>query len=89
MPRLFFGLFLSVSALLLALVFLAPFLDNGQSKVLALFAHDATVRRTAIASGLGLGVTAWIFFRSSPGRLLPARSKSKPPRQPPPSIAGA
>jgi hypothetical protein len=28
-----------------------------------MFANDLAVRRTAIASSLGLAVTAWIFFR--------------------------
>jgi hypothetical protein len=87
LPRLLFLFTLGVSALLFLLVFLSPLLDNGQVRVLALFARDAAVRRTAVASALGLAVTASVFFR--PGnRLPPLPRRVKPSRRPPPP-AGA
>jgi hypothetical protein len=95
LPRLLFQFTQAVSVLLLALVFLAPVLDNRflppgpWSRLLALFAYDAAVRHTSVAAALGLLVTAWVFFR--PPRLLlrpPVRrgSRGKPP---PPDVAGA
>jgi len=89
--RLTFGL----SALLIVLVFLSPLLDNGQSqpngwlRVAALFARDMTLRRTAVASAIGLLATACIFFRPAEPD-LPVRRQAKQPRQPtPPGGAGA
>lgn len=78
---------------LIALVFAAPLADNvgespnGSARLLALFARDGTVRRTALASALGLAVTALVFFRSSGGRREPPASGRKSPR--PPAVAGA
>jgi hypothetical protein len=86
--RLIFGL----SAVLLVLVLLAPLLDNGMpqpegwSRLLALFARDATLRRTAVASAIGLLVTAYIFFRPAEP-LPPPQRQPKPP--PPSGVAGA
>jgi hypothetical protein len=37
----------------------------------ALFARDAMVRRTAIASGIGVLATGCIFFRTAGVRRLP------------------
>jgi hypothetical protein len=81
-PRLLFGLACAVSAGLLGLVLLAPLLAAGPTW-LGLFAHDATVRRTAVASALGLLVTACVFFRPPP-----ASSRSNR-RRPPPGAVGA
>jgi hypothetical protein len=88
LPWLLFRFTLGVAFALVGLVLLGPFLDAGRSepgvcsRVLALFAHDATLRRTALASALGLTVTACIFFRDcgTSGR------GSKPPRLPPHSV---
>ena len=57
--------------------------------LLVLFAQDSVVRRTALASAVGLSVTAGIFFR--PGRLLrPSAHKPKSDKLPPPgNFAGA
>lgn len=96
LPWVLFRLTAGVSALLLALVLLAPLLDDaeaettGSRSLLVLFARDATLRRTAIASALGLLVTAGVFFRpveKSP----PADSADRHSRQPPPprGMAGA
>jgi hypothetical protein len=70
LPGVFFWLFLGCAVTLVALVMAGPtldasgeFLPEGARPVTRLFAHDATVRQTAIASALGLVVTAFAFFR--------------------------
>jgi hypothetical protein len=89
MPRLLFRLTLALAGLLAVLVAAGPLLDReGLPEFVALFARDATVRRTAVASAAGLAVTAWVFFRpAGRGRTLPR--KSRKPRRPPPTGAGA
>ena len=47
------------------------------SRVVTLFARDAAVRRTALASAIGLAATACIFFRSGPLSRLLWRRKSR------------
>jgi hypothetical protein len=90
---LLFTLTLGASAGLILLVILAPSLDNrgvaapGYPQIVQLFAQDRTLRRTAIASSLGLLVTACVFFR--PVDLGPRRTKRHPRSPPPPDIAGA
>jgi hypothetical protein len=92
-PRSLFGLTLGLSALLILLVFLCPWLDNGKAQaggwrqVISLFAHDVTLRRTTFASALGLVVTACVFFRqpTMPPR-VPPRSRGQVP---PSEMAGA
>ena len=72
--RLLFWLACAVSAGLLGLVLFAPLLarePGSAPRWLVLFGHDATVRRTAVASALGLVVTASIFFRAPPKRKRP------------------
>ena len=71
--------FTSVLAFVLAgLVMVAPWLfwldleSQPWAKLLRLFAEDRIVRRTALASALGLFVTAWVFFR-------PAKLKTREP----------
>src|SRR5262249_41371442 len=60
LARLLFRLTVGTSLLLLLLVLFAPLLDNGTPpldgwrRVVALFAQDTTLRRTAIASALGM-----------------------------------
>jgi hypothetical protein len=89
--RVLFLLGVASAAGLFLLVFGAPLLDNGGTsatgwpRVVAVFARDATLRRTALASGLGLVVTACVFFRPPPG----ARRVRNPRLPPPPDIAGA
>lgn len=63
-----FWLTLTVSLALIALVFISPLFSReervgGWSRLLALFARDVAVRRTAITGALGLAVTARVFFR--------------------------
>jgi hypothetical protein len=82
MARLLFGLACAASAGLLGLVLLAPLLAPGPAW-LSLFAHDAAVRRTAVASALGLLVTASVFFRP------PGASSRQRHRRPPPGAVGA
>ena len=87
LPHVLFAGTLLLAAALGMLVVMAPWLLTGDadSRLLLLFAHDSTVRRTCVASSLGLAVTAFVFFR--PGVL---RAKKFKTRRPPPStLAGA
>jgi hypothetical protein len=81
--RLLFGLAVGAAVLLLLAVLVAPWFDDGQTsqQTVALFARDAALRRTSIASAIGLLVTAWVFFRR--------RRLSSPAHRPPSSNAGA
>src|SRR5438046_3356299 len=83
-PRILFWLTEAAALSLIALVFLAPLLDNGTDgdgwqQLIALFARDGAVRRTASASALGLAVTAFIFF-SSKAEPMPVEPTSRTPR---------
>jgi hypothetical protein len=68
-----------LAVVLSSFVLTAPLLDGGgpgtdlAGRVLALFARDAAVRRTALAAAVGLVATAFVFFRPPYGR---------PPRSP-------
>jgi len=91
-PSLLFCINVLIAAGLLTLVFISPLVDHaeakpqGWSRFLALFAHDATLRRTVIAGAIGLLVTAWVFFRP----INPARSSGQSSRMSPPgNIVGA
>ncbi len=83
LPRALFTLTVALSAALLAAVLLAPWVDDGTSapggweRLVAVFARDAVVRRTAAFSALGLLVTAFVFFRP------PRPEKPGPPKAPP------
>jgi hypothetical protein len=95
LPRLLFGLTVGLGVGLLGLVVLCPLLAAadlpaaGWPRLAGLFAHDAVVRHTAIAGGLGLVATAWIFFRTA-GRLpLPTRRPRLSRHGRPPTVAGA
>jgi hypothetical protein len=93
LARLLFTLTLAAAALLILVVFLAPLVDNNPAvpadwrPVVRLFARDGTVRRTAVASSLGLLVTACLFFRPTDGGVR--KVKRNPRLPPPPDIAGA
>jgi hypothetical protein len=86
LPRLLFVLAFAVSILLTVLVVAAPLVDNGESRLVALFARDPALRRTALASAVGLVVTACVFFR--PPRRPPQRRRQRT-AAPPPAVAGA
>ncbi len=87
-PRLLHWLGLGLATLLFLLVALAPLLDPGTSRWLALFARDVTLRRTTLASAIGLAVTARVFFRTMPAAEPPP--PARPQRPPPPvKIIGA
>jgi hypothetical protein len=84
------GLALALAALVLA----APALDqdgkpaDGWPRLVAVFARDAVVRRTAIAAAVGLLVTAFVFFR--PPRLRwPGERDKRSPRSPSGNVVGA
>jgi hypothetical protein len=75
MARLLFAAACAAALLLCTAVIVAPWLGGagqGWRRVLALFAHDAALRRTSLAGAAGLIVTACVFFRPGP----------RPPRRP-------
>lgn len=69
LPWMLSRFFMLVAGFLILLVLACPFLDNGRGSgirgqnLVTVFARDLAVRRTAVASALGLAATAWIFFR--------------------------
>jgi len=77
------------------LVGLAPFWPTAAdgslaSRLLALFAADVALRRTACASALGLAVTAFVFFRSpAPEQTAAPAPKTPRPALPPSNVVGA
>jgi hypothetical protein len=76
---------LAVAATLIALIVIAPWLGGDDSlfgRLLHLFGHDLTVRRTGLAGAAGLGVTALVFFQ-------PAGRPAHPPDRPPADVTGA
>jgi hypothetical protein len=91
LPRLLFCLTAGLALTLGGLVGLAGLLDpggatpSGWSRLVAVFARDAVVRRTAAASAAGLLVTACVFFRP------PRRGgrDAKPSRSPSNRVIGA
>jgi hypothetical protein len=94
LPRFLFLVTVLASLVLTAAVFVAPILaaspDGGLwADLHALFASDIAVRRTAIASAIGLLVTAWIFFRPRAGSAGYADQTRRKHRPPPSNIAGA
>ena len=93
-----FGLFwltLAAAAALIVVVLASPLVDNeggppgDGSRWVALFARDLVLRRTAVASALGLAVTAFVFFRPSAASRPVVRRTLRPPKLPPADIAGA
>src|SRR2546423_463208 len=91
LSRLLFLVTVLLAAILLGLVVLAPYLASGEpnlpmrDRVIAVFARDQAIRRTALASALGLIVTACVFFRTPAAARRPKASQLPPP----PDIAGA
>jgi hypothetical protein len=89
LPRLLFAGVLVLAGGLALAVGVAPALFARLPRSMTavrLFAEDAAVRRTALASALGLTVTAFVFFRPPP----PPRVVKKPSKNSPPgNIAGA
>ncbi len=68
LPRAMFTITMGLALLLGTTVLVAPFVARWNmargSQVMQLFAKDATLRKTAVASACGLAVTACVFFRS-------------------------
>ncbi len=88
LPRLLWRFTLGISILLILMVLAAPWLDTGERPWLTLFAKDAAVRRTTLASAIGLLATASIFFRPPDYRAAAERDR-RDARRPPLSGAGA
>ena len=81
-----YRLLLLAAAGLILLVIAAPWLENKvSSRVLVVFARDTTLRRTTVASALGLIVTACVFFRTPAAR----RESTKSSQARPSDMAGA
>ncbi len=82
MSRWLFRLACTASALLVALVVLAPRLEgaapSGWRRLVAVFARDVALRRTSLASAAGLLVTACVFFQPGhrPTSAVPPRPRS-------------
>jgi hypothetical protein len=89
LPRLLWRLTLVVSTLMVLLVIAAPWIDAGEWPLLTLFANDQAVRRTTLASALGLVVTAAIFFRPVDYLAAAKRNRYWKNLPPPPAGAGA
>ena len=93
LPGLLRRLSLLIAGILFCLVFVAPLVDNGAGQTsgwnsfLALFARDGAVRASALASAIGLTVTAFVFFRSPPRS--PLDSYASPRGRPPTDVVGA
>jgi hypothetical protein len=94
LSRWLYGLSLSLAACLIFLVILAPFGDDGVvrphggGRWVTLFARDATLRKTTVATALGLAVTACVFFRPAPRARTMSRKQGKP-RPPTSGVVGA
>ena len=78
---------LTVALALIAAVVASPWLVPSAFApfLVELFAQDATVRRTALASAAGLVVTAFVFFRPT----APSAKKSSQKEPKPGNMAGA
>jgi hypothetical protein len=89
--RWLFRLACGLALVLVLLVLAAPLVDDGDEaaegwrRFVYLFAHDATVRRTSIASAMGLLVTACVFFQPA----LDNAAQVPPPRNPRSNVSGA
>ena len=89
LPLMLFVGTLLVAVLLLAIVLVTPFVVEHlpfSHRLLTLFLHDATVRRTSLAGALGLIVTAFVFFRPNASVLSRKSSSRKSPHD---TMAGA
>jgi hypothetical protein len=67
LPRVLFVITMGLALLLGATVLAAPLAAQLAAvrdvRLVHLFAKDATLRRTSLASACGLAITAWVFFR--------------------------
>src|SRR6516165_7192998 len=86
-PRLCFLLATGTALFLIVLVCGAPIVHNGAvtagrwSNVTIIFAEDATLRRTSVASAVGLFVTALVFFRAPGLRRRHSKERQSPSTQ--------
>jgi hypothetical protein len=89
--RVLFVLGCALAGLIVAIVLVAPLVDDGDepsaNRAVAVFARDAALRRTSLASAAGLVVSACVFFR--PGRRATAEAAQPPPRPRSSGMAGA
>jgi hypothetical protein len=89
--RSLFRLVCGLALLLVLLVLAAPLLDDGDAgvggwrRLVFLFAHDVTLRRTSLASAIGMLVTACVFFQPA----VDNSAQVPPPRKRRSDVAGA
>jgi hypothetical protein len=85
-PGFFFVAILGLALMLAGAVLVVPWFadETPAHPLIALYAHDLTVRRISLASAAGLMVTAFVFFRPV-GWLRKREPKSDGPT----NIAGA
>jgi hypothetical protein len=89
--RWLFRVVCGLALLLVLAVLAAPLIHDAEigpksfRRLVFLFAHDATIRRTSIASAMGLLVTACVFFRSTADSTV----QVPPPRKKRSDVAGA
>ena len=85
-PGCCFILTLGSAILLAGAVLMMPWLagERPEHPLLALYAHDLTVRRTSLAAAAGLAATAFVFFRPA-GWFRKSETKADSPG----NIAGA
>jgi hypothetical protein len=83
LPRVLYWATLTAAVVLFLMVLLGPTLHSSSigGRFVAVFAQDPTLRRTALASAVGLVVTARVFFRPVAGKGV-----RKPPQTAPPPI---
>jgi hypothetical protein len=90
LPRFLFAVTMGLALLLGTTVLAAPLAAQFRATrtvlVIHLFAHDATLRKTALASACGLAITAWVFFR--PPR-TPRPAPEKATHESPAGMTGA
>jgi hypothetical protein len=77
--RLLFRSTIGIAGLLIIAVFASPFLGFLNQPIIALFATDLVLRRTALASAIGLIATSMIFFRRPHD---PAYQRARPTQVP-------
>jgi hypothetical protein len=83
LPRLCFLIAIAIALILFIVVLIAPWIAADNIPLLILFADNAGVRGAAIASAVGLVITARVFFRAP-------RPEKRSPREPPSgNMAGA
>jgi hypothetical protein len=84
LPRFLFAITMGLALLLGTTVLAAPLAARltiaRNVRLVQLFAKDAVLRRTSLASAGGLAITSWVFFRPprTPRKAPPAATHESP-----------